>query len=200
MILQKPAQAALDMMIDNSPVAQSFIKDDDPIYALIELEEIKLTIYLSAKNQRLFIDDHLETVDVSIKAPISGLLKLSKHKHISPSLLGEHKVRINGDLQKVERLFNIIKNLQVDWHGILSRYCGDLVAEQIMTHSRQANKDAVRGFNAAREQIRYIIDQPNSPIVNQGEAKLMKQKIQQLDQDVQGIEYRLSQLRQRINE
>lgn len=100
--------------------------------------------------------------DVTISAPPFTLMRLTLQEEVN--LNSEEDVIINGKIGIAQHLFNVLRNLDIDWEEHVARVLGDIPAHQFGQWLRQVktyNQERAETFQAnlseyLQEEARYF--------------------------------------------
>lgn len=96
----------------------------------LTIRDLKLTLILSASQDRLLFNRHEETTDCKISADISTLRQLGDPSQLT-RLIKSDALQIEGDLHVAQLFSQFVKQLNPDWQQALSQYVGDALAHKI---------------------------------------------------------------------
>jgi ubiquinone biosynthesis accessory factor UbiJ len=159
----------------------ALILSDTPIKIEIHFVNDGLQI-MRAKN---------EHVDVTIKTSSKSILQLMKAK----SPLAVQGITLEGDIMIAHKIQNLFKGIQIDWEELLSRFTGDIIANQIgllvkqFKHRTQSIKERFSNNMVLFLQEEALI------LPRKEEVDFFMEETDNLRDWVQGLEQRISHLK-----
>ena len=99
----------------------------------LEVRELPMKLYfLPAADRIAVVTEHSGPVDITVKAPTSALLTAAlKRGDAVPK-----GIEINGDAETGQVFSRLLKQAELDWEELLSKYVGDVAARQIGNFAR----------------------------------------------------------------
>lgn len=96
----------------------------------LTIRDLKLTLVLSASQDRLLFNQHEDAADCKISADISTLRQLGDPSQLT-RLIKSDALQIEGDLHVAQLFSQFVQQLNPDWQQALSQYVGDALAHKI---------------------------------------------------------------------
>jgi ubiquinone biosynthesis accessory factor UbiJ len=121
-------ELALNDAFAGSNAAQQDLKRLDGKSIALELKELPLKLYFMPQDGRLKVrGEHRGKLDMTVRAPSFALLEAALKRGDSPP----RGIELKGDAETAQTFSRLLKNADLDWEGLLSRYLGDIAAHQI---------------------------------------------------------------------
>lgn len=134
---------ALNNALSGSSAAQRDFKQLEGKVIALELKEIPLKLYFLPGDGKLAVrGDYRGKVDMTVRAPSVALLEAALKRSDAPP----RGIELNGDAETAQIFSRLLKQADLDWEELLSRYVGDIAAHQIGNLARgfrRWSKDAV---------------------------------------------------------
>jgi len=168
---------------------------------LAKLQGKTMALHLKSINQGLaitprpegleFSKDIPETVDVTLKATIGAMVKITRDG-MEDAELEPGELEIIGDPIVGQRFAHVISELDIDWHGLLTEHIGDGPARAITSTAEQ-----VKGF--AKESQSNLKSWLNDFIKNDLDIVVDKQEVDTFLDDVDTLRADADRLAAKVN-
>ena len=127
-LLAAAVEYAVNSALSGSNSAQQDLKQLAGKVIELQIKEWPLKLYFLPQPEKLSVaSSHEGKPDISIRAP-TGTLLTAALKRDSGNLRG---IEINGDAETAQQFSRLLKQADLDWEELLSRYVGDAAAHQI---------------------------------------------------------------------
>jgi ubiquinone biosynthesis accessory factor UbiJ len=126
-------ERTLDNALSGSSAAQHDLKQLDGKTIAVELKELPLQLYFLPRGGKLHVHGkHDGPTDIAVRAASFALLEAAWKRGETPP----RGIVINGDAETAQTFSRLLKNADLDWEELLSRYVGDMAAHQIGSLTR----------------------------------------------------------------
>ena len=127
-------ELALNQALSGSSVAARDLKQLDGKAIALELKELPLKLYFLPQAGKLGVRaSHEGKVDLTVRAPSFALLEAALKRSDTPP----RGIELNGDAETGQTFSRLLKQADLDWEELLSRYVGDIAAHQIGNLARR---------------------------------------------------------------
>lgn len=127
-LLAAAVEYAVNTALSGSNSAQQDLKQLAGKVIELQVKEWPLKLYFLPQPEKLSVAaSHEGKPDISILAPTGTLLSAAL-KRDNGNLRG---IEINGDAETAQQFSRLLKQADLDWEELLSRYVGDAAAHQI---------------------------------------------------------------------
>ena len=127
-LLAVAAEYAVNTALAGSNSAQQDLKQLAGKVIELQIKEWPLRLYFLPQPEKLSVAaSHEGKPDISIRAP-TGTLLSAVLKRDNDNLRG---IEVNGDAETAQQFSRLLKQADLDWEELLSRYVGDVAAHQI---------------------------------------------------------------------
>ncbi|MGB9429150.1 MAG: SCP2 sterol-binding domain-containing protein [Gammaproteobacteria bacterium] len=121
-------EVALNSALSGSSAAQHDLKQLDGKVIALQLKELPLKLWFLPRDGKLTVHGsyHGKT-DMMVRAPSFALLEAALKRGEAPP----RGIELNGDAETAQIFSRLLKQADLDWEELLSRYVGDIAAHQI---------------------------------------------------------------------
>lgn len=127
-------ELALNQALSGSSAAARDLKQLDGKAIVLELKELPLKLYFLPQAGKLGVRaSHAGKIDLSVRAPSFALLEAALKRSDTPP----RGIELNGDAETGQIFSRLLKQADLDWEELLSRYVGDIAAHQIGNLARR---------------------------------------------------------------
>lgn len=127
-LLAAAVEYAVNTALAGSNSAQQDLKQLAGKVIELQIREWPLRLYFLPQPEKLSVAaSHEGKPDISIRAPTVTLLS-AVLKRDNDNLRG---IEVNGDAETAQQFSRLLKQADLDWEELLSRYVGDVAAHQI---------------------------------------------------------------------
>lgn len=127
-------ELALNQALAGSSAAARDLKQLDGKVIALELKELPLKLYFLPQAGRLAVRaGHASKIDLTVRAPSFALLEAALKRSDTPP----RGIELNGDAETGQTFSRLLKQADLDWEELLSRYVGDIAAHQIGNLARR---------------------------------------------------------------
>ena len=121
-------EVALNAAIEGSSAARADLTRLSGKVIALKLEGLPLTFWFLPQPGRLTVAaDYHGTADIEVRAPAASLMGAALRGDEAPPR-GMH---VNGDAETAQVFSRLLKQADLDWEELLSRYTGDVAARQV---------------------------------------------------------------------
>ena len=126
-LLAMGVELALNASIQNSSGAQADLKRLAGKVVALNLDGLPLKLWFLPQSGRLTVAaDYHGAADIEVRVPAASLLTAALQRDDNPP----KGMQINGDAETAQVFSRLLKQADLDWEELLSRYTGDAVARQ----------------------------------------------------------------------
>ena len=132
-LLAMGVELALNASIEGSSGARADLKRLTGKVVALHLEGLPLKLWFLPQAERLTVAaDYHGEADIEVRVPAASLLSAALQEGDAPP----RGMQINGDAETAQVFARLLKQADLDWEELLSRYTGDVVAHQIGNFAR----------------------------------------------------------------
>jgi ubiquinone biosynthesis accessory factor UbiJ len=184
-------ELALDNALSGSNAAQQDLKRLDGKIIALELKELPIKLYFLSQDGKLKVrNEYHGKVHMTVHAPSFALLGAALKRSDSPP----RGIELNGDAETAQIFSRLLKNADLDWEALLSRYLGDIAAHQI---GRLARSFASWGKDAAsrlgQDLAEYLVYE-NATLAPRRDVDGFLDEVDRLKSDVDRLAARLQRI------
>ena len=190
-LLAPAVELALHQALAGSNAAARDLKQLDGKVIALELKELPLKLYFLPQTQRLAVRAaHEGKVDLTVRAPSFALLEAALKRGDAPP----RGIELNGDAETGQIFSRLLKQADLDWEEILSRYVGDVAAHQIGNLARgllRWGKDAAMRFS--QDLAEYLVYE-SATLPPRHEVEIFLDGVDRLKNDAERLAARVQRL------
>lgn len=159
---------------------------------------IPLQLYVDKREIQIHSNWEIET-DVTIKGPAMSLVRQLTKTQNTPADLMQNGIEIVGDQELAEQFISLLRNLDVDFEGILADFIGDIAARQLGNFARTGLEIFHQAATTFAEQTKRFIAEDQSMVVSPFEFDQFKTEVDDIRQRGDRLQARVQQLQQRLD-
>lgn len=130
-------ELALNQALAGSSAAARDLKQLDGKAIALELKELPLKLYFLPQAEKLGVRaSHEGKIDLTVRAPSFALLEAALKRSDTPP----RGIELHGDAETGQTFSRLLKQADLDWEELLSRYVGDIAAHQIGNLARRLSR------------------------------------------------------------
>ena len=190
-LLAPAAELALQQALAGSNAAARDLKQLDGKVIALELKELPLKLYFLPQAERLAVRAaHEGKIDLTVRAPSFALLEAALKRGDAPP----RGIELNGNAETGQVFSRLLKQADLDWEELLSRYVGDVAAHQIGNLARgllRWGRDA--GTRLAQDLAEYL-QYESGALPPRHEVEVFLDSVDRLRSDVDRLAARFEQL------
>jgi len=162
---------------------------------VVEVRNWQQSIQLvySAEQLHLFTAQNNENADCMISADIDTLLAL-KNPAMLTQLIRQDKLDLEGDLNIAQTYSNAFSGIDIDWPEQLSRYIGDIPAQQLYLHLKKLKQKSSKTNTKISTMLTSLCQDELAITIHPLELEQFKQKNRELKGQVAAVEQRIDAL------
>jgi ubiquinone biosynthesis protein UbiJ len=187
-------ELALNQALSGSSAAARDLKQLDGKVIALELKELPLKLYFLPRDGKLAVrGEHQGKIDMTVRAPSFALLEAALKRSDAPP----RGLELNGDAETAQTFSRLLKQADLDWEELLSRYVGDIAAHQIGNLARRLlrwGRDA--GARLGQDLAEYL-QYESSALPPRREVENFLDGVDRLKNDVERIAAQLERLTRR---
>lgn len=190
----------------NSTIAKYFGHDLDAARMLDDLENKSFQIKLTDIGKEFLVVPGNKTIQVSefkknneivsdtvIKATVLSLLRLALGSDYQV-MLNSGKLQIEGDIELANQLNTVLKNIDIDWEEIASKYMGDATAHQIGIFSKRFKNYRDRSVENFKLDVSEYLQEESRIVPTKLELDKFLNNVDELEADIDRLEMRTNRL------
>ncbi|MDE2071080.1 MAG: SCP2 sterol-binding domain-containing protein [Gammaproteobacteria bacterium] len=190
-LLAPAVELALQQALAGSSAAARDLKRLDGKVIALELKELPLKLYFLSQSERLAVRAaHEGKIDLTVRAPSFALLEAALKRGDAPP----RGIELNGDAETGQTFSRLLKQADLDWEELLSRYVGDVAAHQIGNLARgllRWGRDA--GTRLAQDLAEYL-QYESSTLPPRHEVEVFLDGVDRLKNDTERLAARVQRL------
>ncbi len=160
----------------------------------LELKGFDTTLYFIPGPGRLQLLAHYEgDLDCSLSGTPIALLQLLRRQMESAPVIPE-EIGISGDRDLAQRFIAILQTTDIDWEGHLSRYTGELFAQEMGRVVRGGLAWGEHVANTLRDELQGMLQEEDGPLPKQEEYVALCADIDRLSDRTDQLETRIAAL------
>jgi ubiquinone biosynthesis protein UbiJ len=186
-----PLESLLNRNLAASSAARALCKRLDAKVLALHVEGVPLSVYFKSHGESMTLHtEHHGTPDATLSGSPLSLLRLAGPA--PEAALRGGSVHIEGDAEVAHTFSELLKAAQPDLEEELSRVVGDVAAHQIGNVARSALRFARRAQDTLMQNVAEYLQEEGRDVPNRTEAEEFLQGVDQLRDDVERLEARLS--------
>lgn len=130
--VEKAINAALSM----DPGSQKKLHPLRGCVLEINIRSTRRSIFFGVKDDKIILMPNDDTPSVRLEGSLFALIKLASYNDKKP-LFKSKEIVLSGDAVRTEQIQNFIRNINVDWEGVLAEVIGDVPAHFLGSSVRQ---------------------------------------------------------------
>ncbi|MGH8292903.1 MAG: ubiquinone biosynthesis accessory factor UbiJ [Gammaproteobacteria bacterium] len=194
-LLAPAVELALHQAFAGSSAAARDLKQLDGKVIALELKELPLRLYFLPQAGKLAVRaSHEGKIDLTVRAPSFALLEAALKRRDTPP----RGIELNGDAETGQIFSRLLKQADLDWEELLSRYVGDIAAHQIGNLARGLlhwGRDA--GSRLGQDLAEYLVYESGA-LPPRHEVENFLDGVDRLKNDAERLAARLQRLAGRI--
>jgi len=184
-------ELALNSALSGSSTAQHDLKQLDGKVIALELKELPLKLYFLPKDGKLRVHgEHDGVTHITVRAASFALLEAAWKRGEAPP----RGIEINGDAETAQTFSRLLRQADLDWEELLSRYIGDVAAHQIGSLARgfmRWGKNAAGRFG--QDMAEYLVYE-SAMLPPRHEVESFLDEVDRLKSDVDRLAARLQRI------
>lgn len=184
-------ERTLDSALSGSSAAQHDLKQLNGKTIAVELKELPFKLYFLPRDGKLHVHaEHDGPSDIAVRAASFALLEAVWKRGEAPP----RGIQINGDAETAQTFSRLLKQADLDWEELLSRYIGDVAAHQIGSLARgfmRWGKDAAGRLG--QDMAEYLVYE-SAMLPPRHEVESFLDEVDRLKSDVDRLAARLQRL------
>lgn len=189
-------EAIGDLVLSNDPAGLAQLSPYAGRAIKLELTDWKITLYIVIEETGLTLHSaYSKTPDVIVRAPVAVLLRYAVKGRTNVEAKGG--IAIEGDLQLLQAVFQVLQQLHIDGEAMVAHYVGDVPAYYMRRVTAQLcaiKQEVCASLLAATEQ--YLHDEA-AIAVTAAEVAQFVAEVSTLRHDVARLTARVDRLVQR---
>ena len=167
---------------------------------LLSLTDLKRSFLITVENTSVIVaeyqrDKEAKEIAATVHVGVAILLRLALGEDYMP-MLKSGILKIEGDVETVDRLHAIFTQVEVDWEEIISKYVGDSLAYQSSVFARRAKNYLRRSGENFRLDVGEYLQEESRIVPTRAETDRFLHDVDALDADIERLEARVSRLGQ----
>lgn len=167
---------------------------------LLSLIDLKKKFLITVENTSVIIaeyphDEEAQEIAATVHIGMATLLRLALGEDYMP-MLKSGILKIEGNIETIDRLRAIFTQVEVDWEEIVSEYLGDSLAYQSGVFARRAKNYLRRSGENFRLDVSEYLQEESRTVPTRTETDRFLHDVDALDADIERLEARVSRLGQ----
>ena len=158
---------------------------------------IPLQLCVDKRQIRIYSNWEMDT-DVTIKGPAMSLVRQLTKNQTTPADLMQNGIEIDGDQELAEQFITLLRNLDLDFEGILADFIGDLAARQLGNFARTGLEIFHQAATTFAEQTKRFIAEDQAMVVGPSEFDQFKLEVDEIRQRGDRLQARLQNIQQQL--
>ncbi|MGH8396878.1 MAG: ubiquinone biosynthesis accessory factor UbiJ [Gammaproteobacteria bacterium] len=190
-LLAAAVERALNSALSGSSAAQHDLKQLDGKIIALELKEMPLKLYFLPQDGNLTVrGDYHGKVDMTVRAPSAALLEAALKRGNAPP----RGIELNGDAETAQTFSRLLKQADLDWEELLSRYVGDIAAHQIGNLARSFLRWGKDTAGRLGQDLAEYLQYETRDLPPRQEVEAFMNEVDRLKSDVDRLDARLQRL------
>ena len=165
---------------------------------LLKLTDIKKQYLITPSDSTIIVNDfQFDDSDTEPNATVYATVLTSLRLALGgdyQSMLENGALRIEGDVELANQLRAILKNIDIDWEEIVSKYVGDAAAYQMGVFSRRINNYRQKSIENFRLDVSEYLQEEFRIVPTKIEIEQFLNSVDELDADIDRLEMRAKRL------
>lgn len=177
------------------PDAKSELKKLSGKTLKIIIRELDLPIFLHVNGMQLnVLSVYEDEVDASMCASMFDLAKLALVNDSGESMLGG-EIEMSGNMEVGRQFRSILKNVDIDWEEVVSKYTGDIVAHQLGNTVRAISQWGGDTINSLSKDMSEYLQEESRELPSSSEVKQFLKSVDEVRLSVERAEARIKLLK-----
>jgi ubiquinone biosynthesis accessory factor UbiJ len=166
----------------------------------IDLQNTRTTVYVKINPAGISLSGNSDTkADVTIRGtPVQLLAYVNAMQQSDPLQSGN--IEITGNIALAQKVQSVIKNLEIDWEEVLSRWVGDTLAHKLGNTVRHSAAWARQVDNTIRMNISEYLRYETEALPDKTEIDEFNAAVDTLRNDVERLKIRIQRLQQTLRQ
>lgn len=194
------AEKIINAALEYDPATQRRIAELEGKLLLIESTLPPFSVAIEATNTGIMLHSNWQDkADTSVSGPLLAMVELgiSSDQHISFAGTG---ISVNGDLDFLIKINNLLKELDVDWEAALASIIGDIPAHLLAGNLRSSAAKAAQAGSRAKSAAIEIVQEELRASPTSSEFEEFSLGVRQLSNEVERAAARLDKSRRIIEQ
>lgn len=194
-VLAPAIERALNQALAGSNTTARDLRQLDGKVIALELKELPFRLWFLADKSKIGVRSaHVGKPDVTIRASSFALLEAAwKRGQALP-----RGIELNGDAETAQIFSRLLKQADLDWEELLSRYVGDITAHQVGNLTRRLlrwGQDAGKRFE--QDLAEYLVYE-RGMLPSRHEVEAFLDEVDHLKDDAERLATRLQRLTTKV--
>lgn len=199
-ILLSSIELAIKQWIKLDPGSGKSLTVLDDRVICLHITGLDLFLYfLPTKDGMMVMGDYGAAADTTLHVSAMNLIRLGLSSD-SGAVILETDTRIEGDVGLATKFSNILKNANIDWEEILSKYVGDIVAHQSASITNTTVGWIKESAQAMNLNISEYLTEESKISVSDSEVNYYLDQVDEIRNDVDRLQARVSRLQQQLKD
>ena len=177
------------------PEAKSELKKLSGKALKITIRELDLPVFLLVTDSQInVLSIYEDEVDASMRASVFSLAKLALASDSGESLLGG-EIEMSGNMEVGRQFRNMLKNVDIDWEEVVSKYTGDIVAHQLGNTVRAISQWGNDTVNSLSKDLSEYLQEESRDLPSPTEVKQFLKSVDDVRLAVERAEARIKLLK-----
>ncbi len=195
--LLKSLEKMLHLALRYDPGTQQHLLTLEGKRLFVEIHQPEISVMVTIQGGTIFLHaDHTESAHATVE---SRSLDLLREFFRSQPVWVNGPVRIAGQMELVQELYDLLHHIDIDWEAPLSQLIGDQGAHQLGRSLRQLARFTRNSARIMFQNSREYLQEELGEVPMRWEQDEFFQDIQDLRSDTDRLTDRLARLEQRLN-
>lgn len=187
-------EVSVNRYLDLDPDARNGLQEISGKALKIIIREFNLPVYFQISSTQVNVFAvYQDEVDTTMSASILALAKLAFARDGGESVIGGD-IEMTGNMEVGRQFRNILKNVDIDWEEVLSKYTGDIVAHQVGNSIRAVNNWAGNTVNTLGKDLTEYLQEESRELPTPAEVVQFVNSVDELRFKVERTEARIKLL------
>ena len=190
-------EVILNRALDYDPSAKNHLKDLHGQVLIIESTSPPFSLAIEISNASLiFHNDWSEESAVKVNGTLISMIGVALDGN-SASLSGS-EITVSGNLDTLNKINSIMRNLDVDWEAALAEIIGDVPAHILGKTIRATGRARSEFFNRASSGLVDVAQEEFKLMPTINEFEMAGSQVRKLSSDVDRLSIKISRIKEKI--
>ncbi|MCO7224514.1 SCP2 domain-containing protein [Pleionea sp. CnH1-48] len=189
----------IQSLIKLDPDSQHRLKELEDKQVAIKLTDMQLTLIFDIYDDSIFVTSHSEQQpNVTMSGTSFAFFNLSATERGGDALF-KGDIHFEGEVGTAQKFQNFWQQLHIDWEEELSKYTGDIVANQVGSIVKNTHEQVKKLFFTARDNTAEYLKEEARLTPSKLEAEDFFDELDDLKSDVERLAARVNRLAEKIH-
>ncbi len=158
----------------------------------LEITGINKTLYLLPGHTGIqVLSEYSGNIDTVLRGSPAALFKMNWVSNTASMLL-QGEIEISGDTRLGHQFKNVFSSIDIDWSEPLAKIMGDGLAFQLTQSGSQLARWAKQSVSSVSTSVSEYLQEESRDVVSEAELEIFNQAVDQLRDDVDRLQARIS--------